>query len=70
MADYTEVRAALDRAVYVLAELPPERWDEWLVLLLKELDENARASGHRDVYAGMLDSIRRDITSRLDLGRW
>ena len=70
MTDHTEIRDALNRTAYILAALPPEKWAGWTVHLLQELDAKARANGQGDVYAGVLDSIRRDIVSRLELGRW
>lgn len=70
MNDHTEIRDAMNRAACVLAGHPPEKWAQWAVHLLQELDEKARVNGQGDVYAGVLDSIRRDIISRINVGRW
>ena len=70
MTDHTEIRDAMNHAAYILAGLPPQEWAGWVVHMLRDLEEKARENGQGDVYAAVLDSIRRDIVSRLGLGRW
>ena len=70
MCDLETIRKAMALAARLVAELPADQWGQWVIYLCETLDELAKAAGQGDVYTGVLDGVRRDIQTRLELGRW
>jgi truncated hemoglobin YjbI len=68
--ELAQLHDELNLMAQLIATRPMENWDQWVHHLLTSLDEIAAKRDESDEFAGVLDLIRRDIQTRLDLGRW
>ena len=53
-----------------LIEPDPEDWAGWITYLLEALQEQAERDFKRTKYETMLETLRDDLTVRMDGGKW
>jgi len=62
------VQAEAVKAARAIADLPPEQWAGWAVYILNCIE--AEAQDRRIDPAPFLAAVKKEVKTRLDLGRW
>ena len=62
----SEVLEQAERMAAAIADLPVEQWPGWVKHILEALDGKADP----ELYEWFLDRLRKDLTTRLNVGRW
>jgi hypothetical protein len=61
-----DIQTAMEAAAQAVVTLPAEQWPGWVAYLLEALDGYTSDTE----YQAVLEALGRDISTRLEAGRW
>ena len=66
----SELRLDCEKAADTIAKSHAEAWAGWIEYILQCLDRDAANAGRSNSYVRGLETLRNDITGRIQTGKW